>query len=50
MNFEGKPGACGFLSVLFPAAYPVTLMKINKETGELARGKNGLCIPCKPGM
>lgn len=46
---EGKHGACGFLSVLFPSAIPVYLVKIEEETGEPIRDKNGLCVVCKPG-
>nr|XP_053626715.1 long-chain fatty acid transport protein 4-like [Cherax quadricarinatus]XP_053626716.1 long-chain fatty acid transport protein 4-like [Cherax quadricarinatus]XP_053626717.1 long-chain fatty acid transport protein 4-like [Cherax quadricarinatus]XP_053626718.1 long-chain fatty acid transport protein 4-like [Cherax quadricarinatus]XP_053626719.1 long-chain fatty acid transport protein 4-like [Cherax quadricarinatus] len=49
MNIEGKPGACGFVSVLFRHAYPAYLIKIDEETGEPLRDKNGLCILCKPG-
>lgn len=49
INMEGKHGACGFLSVLFPSAIPVYLVKIEEETGEPIRDKNGLCVVCKPG-
>ncbi|MCL4128833.1 UNVERIFIED_CONTAM: hypothetical protein GTU68_057669 [Idotea baltica] len=49
MNIEGKPGACGFLSVLFPMFYPARLIKVNPFTGEAIRGDDGLCLLCKPG-
>ncbi|KAG7160226.1 Long-chain fatty acid transport protein 1-like [Homarus americanus] len=34
INIEGKPGACGFVSLLFRHAVPVYLIKIDEETGE----------------
>lgn len=49
INYEGKPGACGFVSMLFRNVLPVYLIKIDEETGEPLRDKNGLCILCKPG-
>lgn len=45
----GKEGAVGFVSLLFSKVYPVFLIKINPETGEMIRDENGLCIRCKPG-
>lgn len=47
---DGKPGAVGFVSVLFPSVYPVALLKVDEETKEIVRDENGLCIRCKPGM
>ncbi|CAJ0566619.1 unnamed protein product, partial [Mesorhabditis spiculigera] len=29
--------------------YPVRLIKVDEETGELVRGPDGLCVPCSPG-
>ncbi|XP_045610961.1 long-chain fatty acid transport protein 4 [Procambarus clarkii] len=49
MNIEGKPGSCGFVSVLFRHAFPAYLIKIDEETGEPIRNKNGTCVLCKPG-
>lgn len=46
---DGKPGACGFVPVILRHALPVYLIKVNEETGEPLRDKNGLCIMCKPG-
>ena len=46
---EGKPGACGFLSVLFRSPVPSYLIKIDEETGEPIRDADGLCIVCEPG-
>uniref|UniRef100_A0A0P4VWM8 long-chain-fatty-acid--CoA ligase n=1 Tax=Scylla olivacea TaxID=85551 RepID=A0A0P4VWM8_SCYOL len=49
INIDGKVGAVGFVSVLFPAVYPVALLKVDEETREIVRDSNGLCIRCKPG-
>ena len=49
MNFDGKSGAVGFVSVLFPFVYPARLIRVN-ESGDVIRDlETGLCIPCKPG-
>ena len=48
VNIDGKQGAVGFTSVLFPFVYPVRLIKVN-ENGDVMRDKNGLCVTCKPG-
>ena len=29
--------------------YPVSIIRVNEETGEAIRDANGLCIPCGPG-
>ncbi|KAF2349675.1 AMP-dependent synthetase/ligase [Trinorchestia longiramus] len=49
MNYEGKVGACGFLPLLFPSAYPVTLIRVDEVTGLPVRDEDGLCVVCKPG-
>ncbi|XP_045126369.1 long-chain fatty acid transport protein 4-like isoform X2 [Portunus trituberculatus] len=49
INIDGKVGAVGFVSVLFPTVYPVALLKVDEETREIVRDSNGLCIRCKPG-
>jgi solute carrier family 27 fatty acid transporter 1/4 len=51
INIDNKIGACGFLPV-YPGIYklyPVRLVKVDPESGELLRDKNGLCISCLPG-
>lgn len=48
VNFDGRVGAVGFVSLIAPAVYPVALIKVNEETGEPIRGDDGLCIRCKP--
>ena len=49
INLFGHPGACGFVSVIFPRLYPVRILKLDPLTSELYRGPDGLCVPCKPG-
>ncbi|KYQ58100.1 Long-chain fatty acid transport protein 1 [Trachymyrmex zeteki] len=49
VNIDNKIGAVGFIPRYASVLYPVALLKINEETGELLRGSNGFCIPCKPG-
>lgn len=49
ININNKTGAIGFLPRYAPKnIYPVGLLKIDEE-GNLLRGTDGLCIPCKPG-
>ncbi|XP_065100703.2 long-chain fatty acid transport protein 1a [Paramisgurnus dabryanus] len=48
-NMDGKVGACGFNSRILPYVYPIRLVKVNEETMELVRDKQGLCVPCQPG-
>ncbi|GMS94741.1 hypothetical protein PENTCL1PPCAC_16916, partial [Pristionchus entomophagus] len=51
VNLDNHVGSCGFLPI-YPftsAFYPVRLVKVDEETGELLRDKKGLAIPCKPG-
>jgi solute carrier family 27 fatty acid transporter 1/4 len=50
-NFDNTVGACGFLpiiSTILPVL-PMSLIKVDDETGEIIRDKNGLCIKCMPG-
>lgn len=49
MNMDGKPGACGFVPVILRHVIPVYLIKVDEETGEPVRDKNGFCIMCEPG-
>ena len=50
VNIDGKTGAIGFNSRILPSVYPISLLKVEEETGELLRDSRGLCIPCQPGM
>lgn len=49
VNIDGKTGAIGFNSRILPSVYPISLLKVEEETGELLRDSRGLCIPCQPG-
>ncbi|VDM25489.1 unnamed protein product [Toxocara canis] len=51
VNIDNRVGACGFFPIypFIAPVYPVRLLKIDEETGEVLRGKDGLCIPCRPG-
>jgi solute carrier family 27 fatty acid transporter 1/4 len=50
-NFDNTIGACGFLPIISTVlpVLPMSLIKVNEETGEIIRDKNGLCIKCMPG-
>ncbi|KAI6202187.1 Long-chain fatty acid transport protein 4 [Aphelenchoides besseyi] len=51
VNIDGKVGACGFLPIspLTSRMHPVRLIKVDESTGEVIRGSDGLCVPCRPG-
>ena len=54
INISNKVGAVGFIGVSFPdfiqeKLLPLSVIKINKETGEPIRGADGLCIKADPG-
>ncbi|KAI6209561.1 Protein CBR-ACS-22 [Aphelenchoides besseyi] len=51
INIDNRVGACGFFPIypFVTALYPVRLVKVDPESGELLRDKNGLCISCQPG-
>ncbi|CAL7934303.1 unnamed protein product [Xylocopa violacea] len=49
VNIDNKVGAVGFVPLYAGSLYPVTLIRVDEETGEPMRGPNGLCIRCKPG-
>ncbi|KAK6759522.1 hypothetical protein RB195_021231 [Necator americanus] len=51
VNLDNHVGSCGFFPI-YPyigALYPIRIIKVDQETGELVRDANGLCIPCRPG-
>ena len=48
-NIDNTPGACGFVSVIAPKLFPYCLIKVDPDTGELLRDKNGLAIPANAG-
>jgi fatty-acyl-CoA synthase len=45
-NVEGKPGAIGRVPSFLRHRFPLALVKFDPETGEPARGPDGLCIRC----
>lgn len=49
INIDGKVGACGFNSRILPSFYPIRLVRLQGENGQLLRDSQGLCIPCLPG-
>lgn len=49
VNFDNRPGACGFVSRILPIIYPVTLIKCDPLTGVPQRDKRGVCMRCGPG-
>lgn len=49
INIDGKVGACGFSSRILPGFYPISLVRLDGEEGELLRDSQGLCVPCRPG-
>nr|XP_033817432.1 long-chain fatty acid transport protein 4 isoform X2 [Geotrypetes seraphini]XP_033817433.1 long-chain fatty acid transport protein 4 isoform X2 [Geotrypetes seraphini]XP_033817434.1 long-chain fatty acid transport protein 4 isoform X2 [Geotrypetes seraphini] len=48
-NFDNNVGSCGFNSRILPSVYPIRLVKVDRDTMELIRGPDGLCVPCRPG-
>ncbi len=42
-------GSCGFNSRILPSFYPIRLVRVQGENGELFRDSQGLCVPCPPG-
>ncbi|XP_029291676.1 long-chain fatty acid transport protein 1-like isoform X2 [Cottoperca gobio] len=49
LNVDGQVGACGFNSRILPSFYPIRLVRVEEENGELLRDSQGLCTPCLPG-
>ncbi|XP_063722029.1 long-chain fatty acid transport protein 1-like isoform X2 [Symsagittifera roscoffensis] len=47
MNTDNKVGAVGFMTQIIPALYPIMLIKVNPDSGEIQRDSNGLCIQCE---
>ncbi|XP_059170137.1 long-chain fatty acid transport protein 1-like isoform X2 [Physella acuta] len=49
VNNRNKIGAVGFTTRILPFLYPITLIKVDLETNEVCRDKNGVCIKAEPG-
>lgn len=41
-------GAIGFVSRILPSVYPISIIKVDQQTGEPIRDARGLCMLCKP--
>lgn len=48
VNIDNTVGAIGFVSRIIPSVYPISIIKVDQQTGEPIRDANGLCMPCKP--
>ena len=46
INFSGKPGAVGAMSLFLPYIMNVHFIKIDSETGDYVKDGNGLCVDC----
>ena len=49
MNTDNTEGSCGFISLIIPSIYPVSLIKLDEETNEPLRDEDGLCMHCRGG-
>lgn len=51
VNIDNHVGSCGFFPIYpgLTALYPVRLVKVDPESGELLRDERGMCISCRPG-
>lgn len=41
-------GAIGFISRIIPAVYPISIIRVDPNTGEPLRNARGLCMTCAP--
>ncbi|CAN5204692.1 long-chain-acyl-CoA synthetase [soil metagenome] len=48
-NVEGKPGSIGRIPPFLRHRFPAAIVAHDRETGEPARGEDGLCIAVRPG-
>ncbi|XP_068902610.1 long-chain fatty acid transport protein 4-like isoform X2 [Tenebrio molitor] len=48
VNVDNTMGAIGFVSRIIPSVYPISIIKVDPQSGEPIRDVKGLCIPCKP--
>ncbi len=58
VNLDNKVGTCGFMpllaqtflgNLLLRRVYPIAIVKVNEDTGELVRNSKGLCLLCGAG-
>ncbi|XP_035706331.1 long-chain fatty acid transport protein 4 isoform X4 [Folsomia candida] len=49
INIDNHVGSVGFISIILPFIYPVTLIRVDEATGEVMRDpRTGLVLRCKP--
>lgn len=48
MNVDNTVGAIGFVSRIIPSVYPISIIRVDPQTGEPLRDARGLCMTCKP--
>ncbi|XP_044752462.1 long-chain fatty acid transport protein 4 isoform X2 [Coccinella septempunctata] len=48
VNIDNTVGAIGFVSRIIPSVYPISIIKVDQNTGEPIRDHKGLCMPCEP--
>ncbi|XP_045470323.1 long-chain fatty acid transport protein 4-like isoform X1 [Harmonia axyridis] len=48
VNIDNTVGAIGFVSRIIPSVYPISIIKVDQNTGEPIRDHRGLCMPCEP--
>ncbi|KAH9507575.1 hypothetical protein Btru_051508 [Bulinus truncatus] len=49
VNNMNRVGAVGFTTRILPFLYPITLVKIDPDTNEIIRDRNGVCVKAEPG-
>lgn len=48
VNVDNTVGAIGFVSRIIPSVYPISIIKVDPQTGEPLRDARGLCMLCEP--
>ncbi|RZC32918.1 long-chain fatty acid transport protein 4, partial [Asbolus verrucosus] len=48
VNIDNTVGSIGFVSRIVPSIYPISIIRVDSQTGEPIRDAKGLCIVCKP--
>lgn len=48
VNIDNTVGSIGFVSRIIPSVYPISIIKVDPQTGEPIRDARGLCMQCEP--
>ncbi|XP_018579796.1 long-chain fatty acid transport protein 4 [Anoplophora glabripennis] len=48
VNVDNTVGSIGFISRIIPSVYPISIIKVDPNTGEPVRDARGLCMTCEP--